>query len=106
MASRIASAARQARFCSTGPVSAPRQSSDRVPLGDAHGHLVAELEAREDGLDPVVAVRLAREHAQPEVDLRLRDHARGARAHAPPVVLGALQVAEVEPELRRSSRCR
>ena len=52
--------------------SSARCSRATRPDGDANGDVVAEVEAQEDRLDRVVAARLRGEHAEEQIDLRLR----------------------------------
>ncbi len=70
--------------------------------GTRHHNLVRELEQRERGLDLMVAVALARQNAQEQVELRVRGNAQsvrrgGGRAHE-----GDSGVAAA---LRKSLRC-
>ena len=60
---------------------------ERAAGRHAYDDLVGEVEAEEHGLDRVVAARFAGEHAEQQVELRLRRNA-GDRAHAdsPPAV--------------------
>ena len=49
-------------------------------VGDANAHVVRECEAEEESLELVEARRLARQDAQPEIDLGLRGHPHRASA--------------------------
>ena len=71
-------------------------------MRDPNRDVVGEVEAQEDRLDRVIAARFARQDAEQEIDLRLRDNAGDAR-HAVSAPR-EFDVAHVNPEPREVVR--
>ena len=67
-------------------------------IADANDDVVGERETEEDCLDGVISGFFAREHAEQQVDLRLRRDPRdGAHAAVPPELPALLSSANVRP---------